>query len=235
MLKTIIAFFIIFFIIYKAGAKEQEYIVGHPEPLPNELLSEPIVFKNCHGLKIIEWRGSKNKPETSPNKKSIEIINKLCKISLDIFISFLKSKNLSISGDFKYLDNYTISLIPWDAFDSGSWDGVPGNGPGDGDDYRNLQDSKYRFKDRMKFYDNQGNIMELLGFTDRNIKSIYIRNDVLSNNNEINLKFAEVFCHELFHAMSNSFGIYDNLGKNASERQGKDEILAKEFTKFLGL
>lgn len=229
MLKSILVILIVLLFVYKSDA--QTNVSGHPTPLDTELLSSPIVLNDCNGIKIIEWRGSKDKPYTNVNQKSIEFMNKLCRLSFDEFKSFLQSKNLHVETN--KIFNYTVSLMPWDPFGTGNWDGV--NGDGDGDDYRNLQDYKWRFKDRMKFYDNNGSLVEIVGYTDRNINAIYMMNEPLKNNNELNSKFAEVFCHELFHAMSNNFGVYDILGKNVVEKQTKDEMLAKEFTKFLNI
>jgi hypothetical protein len=227
MSRILLVIVFIFSIIYKAQA--QEKVSGHESPLPSELLPEPVVFENCSGIKIIEWRASKNKKNTEINKKSVYFINIICKTSFANFEPFLKSKGINYSKkDLNIVQN--ISILPWDPFGEGSWDGETGDG--DGDDYRNLQDYTYRFKNRTKFYKN-GRITELLGYTDRNHNAVYVMNDVLNKDLKYNPKFAEVFAHELFHAMSNMNGVYDNLGKTTVERQNKDEELAHEFTKFL--
>lgn len=87
--------------------------------------------------------------------------------------------------------------------------------------YRCLNDEQYRFRYRHV----KG---RLVGYTDRDQRYAF----VLSNNRD--REFNVTFVHELFHAMSMYYGIYDNHPGNWSQKTAADERLAVEFTEWLG-
>jgi hypothetical protein len=198
-------------------------IVGHIAPLPNELLSQPIILNDCPGVKIIEWTGSPNKPNTTPNEKTIDVLNKVCKQSQKMFVNFVSSYNLKVDTSLEF--RYTVSILPWNAFDAAGkvW------GPGDGDDYRALQDTKWRFNTRFQANDP---IKEYLGWTERSLHHLFVLNDVLDHEKNHD-SFIDVFAHELFHAMSEYYGLYSSLSENVSIRQNIDEKLADKFGKLV--
>jgi hypothetical protein len=63
---------------------------------------------------------------------------------------------------------------------------------------------------------------------------MYVRNDVLIDG-KINKEFATVFVHEMYHEMSDQTFVYNSLGATENERSEKDEVLARKFTRYLGL
>src|SRR5690606_15495063 len=119
--------------------------------------------------------------------KAIKIMKATCKVALSMFEPYLKYKGYNFivnENEFKV----NISLIPWNAFDQSGriW------GPGDGDDYRNLQDTKYRFNKRPN---SDTHFKEILGEFDRKSNIIFTINDTLDKdpNHE---KFVSLFAHE---------------------------------------
>lgn len=86
--------------------------------------------------------------------------------------------------------------------------------------YRCLNDEKYRFKNR--FISG-----EVIGYTSKNDHWIFITS---TNDSEFNV----TFMHELFHSMSMFYGIYDNHHGSWVRKTEIDEILAQEFTEWLG-
>jgi hypothetical protein len=91
----------------------------------------------------------------------------------------------------------------------------------EGSCYRCLNDDEFRFKYR--------NVKgPLVGYTDRDQRYAFM----LSNSNDA--EFNVTFVHELFHSMSMYYGIYDNHPGNWSEKTLADEILAEEFTEWIG-
>jgi len=85
--------------------------------------------------------------------------------------------------------------------------------------YRCLNDEDYRFHNRfVKGY--------VTGYTDLNSRFSF----VISKSRELKVTFV----HEMFHAMSMFYGVYENHTGNYSEKTAKDEALAQEFTEWLG-
>jgi len=89
--------------------------------------------------------------------------------------------------------------------------------------YRSLNDLKYRFYTRIQK-------MILSGYTQHGNRYIF----TISNQNHP--AFDVSLLHELFHAMSHHYGVYDShKGKNTYEKLCEDEVLATEFTlKLIG-
>lgn len=194
-----------------SNAQETKFISAHMSPLPNELLSESILLSNCKGIKIIEWR------KGSQSSKAIEIIDKTCKLSVDKFLSYANQKDYTYNiPNIKFTQS--ICLMPFKISDDGS-------------DYRNLNDYIFRFKER-KLPLKNGIPVAVLAWTSHQNKEIYIRNDVLLENGSVNDRFVTVFAHEMAHAMSFFYGIYQSHDGN---REEQEEDLAIGFTEFVGL
>jgi hypothetical protein len=87
--------------------------------------------------------------------------------------------------------------------------------------YRCLNDVKYRFRYRMIKAD-------VIGYTEKNARYSFILND------ESDKVYNVTFVHEMFHAMSMFYGVYDNHPGNWGQKTERDERLAKEFTNWLG-
>lgn len=222
MKHSVLLLLIIVIATFASEARSDKNISGHPAPLSHELLPKPIALQDCSGVIIKEWRGSRGKNYTEVNSAAIEKLNKICKASVARFHSYLNQNGIQ-AKQCTFTQN--VSVLPWDAFDSAgsTW------GPGDGDDYRNLQDIKWRFNDR---YAPGESIKEVLGWTDRNINYVFIINDVLDRESH-HPPVAEIFSHELFHAMSNMCGVWETLGGSVESRQVKDEELASAFGKII--
>lgn len=198
-------------------------IEGNPLPLLSELLAKPVVMKTCPGFVVIEWRGTQNKPETKQTIRGEKVIELTCSLSVKLFDEFILNEGLSKKNNRK--PHIGISLLPWDVIGTGNkW------GDGDGDDYRNLNDTTFRFKDRTKFTGPNGGEIDLWGVTERKLSHIFIRNDPLTNDNEPHRVFFKVLSHEIFHTLSNHYGIFKSLGR---DKQYKDEQLALKFDAFV--
>jgi hypothetical protein len=86
--------------------------------------------------------------------------------------------------------------------------------------YRCLNDEAYRFRYRHVHG-------RLIGYTDKNtgyafMSSVHDR------------EFNTTFMHELFHAMSMYYGVYDSHPGDWSAKTAADEKLAQDFTEWLG-
>lgn len=149
-------------------------------------------------MKIIEWAGG-------PDHEGVKIINAACNKAVKYFHIKIKPK-------------CNISLLPWKK-----------------NQYRTLNDNIYRFKDRSKFCSiearicSPGEIPNLLeGWTDFNLKIIFMRNDPTDVFGE-NSNFVTVLQHELFHIMSFDTGYYKQ--HSAAE----EELLASNFVESIKL
>lgn len=210
-------------ILFSNIASGDEHVVGHILPLPSELLAKPVKLKACPGFAIVEWKSSKDKHNTEQNEKTKKVIEDTCSISVKLFDEFIAKENLVKKNNNKL--KITVSLLPWDVLGNGtSW------GDGDGDDYRNLNDVDYRFRDSIKVTGPNGGILDIWGLTERKLDHLFIRNDPLNSNNEPNKIFIKVLSHEIFHTLSSHYGIFDSLGSN---KQHKDEQLALKFDAFV--
>lgn len=87
--------------------------------------------------------------------------------------------------------------------------------------FRCLNDERHRFRGRFV----RGN---LTGFTDRDLAYIFMISD--PNDRE----FRVTFVHELFHAMSMFYGIFDRHPGDWTEKAAADDRLAADFTDWLG-
>jgi hypothetical protein len=189
-------------------------------PLYYELLPNPINLSNyCSNSSIIEWRGSQI------SKDAIDIINYYCNLTIDNFYKFTLDRGYNLE---KVSFNYNYSLMVWN----------PEKG---GKEYRNLNDTKFRFSSRPGYCDPLGNEITYTGqcsngqspapvdaWINYELKIIFMRNDPLINNS-VNLIFAEVLVHETFHGLSKLTGLRNRLTIIQEEK------LAREFTIKLGL
>ncbi|HOU92444.1 MAG TPA: hypothetical protein PLU22_15430 [Polyangiaceae bacterium] len=87
--------------------------------------------------------------------------------------------------------------------------------------YRCLNDERHRF--RYRFVRGA-----LIGYTDRDLAYIFMISD--PNDRE----FRVTFVHELFHAMSMFYGIFDRHPGDWTEQAAADDRLAADFTAWLG-
>jgi hypothetical protein len=86
--------------------------------------------------------------------------------------------------------------------------------------YRCLNDEAYRFKYRHV----HGN---LIGYTDKDVGYAFM-------SSVRDAQFNTTFVHELFHSMSMYYGVYDNHPGNWAAKTAADEVLAQDFTEWLG-
>jgi hypothetical protein len=85
-----------------------------------------------------------------------------------------------------------------------------------------LNDETYRF--RYRFVKG----ITVTGYTDRSEKYSFAISDTSDS------EFKVTFVHEMFHAMSMFYGVYENHPGTLSDKSRADEILAQEFTVWLG-
>ena len=92
----------------------------------------------------------------------------------------------------------------------------------DGKCYRCMNDTKYRFAQRSLK-------QELYGYTGKWERWLFTVNNTNSN------YYRTIFTHELWHALSMHYGVYDNHHPTSNhQRTMIDEEYAKAFTEFLG-
>jgi len=169
-------------------------VIGHIEPLNEELLENPVTLE-C-GVTILENIEIRNNHlvKLELTSKDIEILNVICsrvKYNYSIFLKDNGIKTPDLSREF----HWKASLIP------------------DTNNYRCLNDTRYRFYNR-KIID-EGDV-EVDGFTDK------YRGYTFSLSNRNSKFFKTVFAHEIFHAMSIFYGINDSeeLAEDFTSRLG---------------
>lgn len=91
----------------------------------------------------------------------------------------------------------------------------------EGSCYRCLNDEEFRFRDR--YYKGT-----LIGYSDLVYQYVFVFSD------SHDADFALTFVHELFHAMSMFYGIYENHPGSWDEKNVIEERLAEDFTAWLG-
>lgn len=204
--------FAIFVILFTSTAAADSRVKGHMTPLKSEMLSSPVKL-NC-GAVVREWRGG----DDVSFKERIDKINSLCSFAQQNFFEFVKTEceiqksgmTIRLCRDAEINEqqpfSYSISMIPLDS------------------NYRNLNDKEFRFINR------GGNQGKISGYTS-------FKNEYVFNISDVNDKEFDVsFVHEMFHAMSRSYGLqaqYKVLGEYYRVR--RDERLARAFTlKYMG-
>lgn len=175
------------------------------KPWPSEKLANPIKLSNCPGTKIIEWR-------PAPSIEGIDLLNKTCLKIFKKYSEFLKSQKILYDGNF---DNFhlEISLIPIS------------------DEFRDLNDQFFRFRDRIKTYDDEGKVNKIWGYTDFKNKISFVRSDITTEKGNINHKVLTIFAHEMYHALSHQLGVNAKYHYNPKI----DEEMAQKFTVYLRL
>lgn len=88
------------------------------------------------------------------------------------------------------------------------------------DCYRCLNDLTYRFSERQFQAD-------VIGYTDKNSHYSFIFDDASDS------EFKPTVIHELFHAQSMFYGLYDSHSEDDVEKAQEDEVLADEFTNWI--
>jgi len=200
---------------------DQKKIIGHMEPLPSELLPAPIKLPDCPGIEIVEWRHTPTKESlTSPTEETIKIVNTVCKTGFSNFFSFIKKNKLRFIPNDSEL-RIKVCIMPAKL---GFY----------GENYRNLNDHNFRFIGRDRKFENDGSIMGVWGYTHYEPFYIFIRNDVINNNRTLTRGFASTFVHELFHALSYHYHVYDLLSSSRSVRDSKEEQLAISYENYSG-
>lgn len=196
----------------------------HPTwPTDDELLNPPLKLKDCP-VTITEWRASKGKltAYTGRSQAGEDALSAVCSQAVAAYPKFLAKEHLAHARDPNVRFAESAALMPWD-IDT------------DGQDPRNLNDLRYRFRDRTRFYNELGQNLSVQGYTDRNDDYFFMRHDILYPDGSVNPHAITIFAHELLHAMNDQYGVYERLGGASEERSAKDETLARKFTVFMGL
>lgn len=173
-------------------------------PLPEEKLEQSIFLSGkCAHVEIVEWRGS---------RQDSVLLDAICQEVLDKFPLFIKEKtNFKLSRT--ELFSQSLSVIPFNS------------------KFRNLNDTEFRFSARSGIeYDEDGAVMPILGYHQRSTSFIYVYN-VVKIDGKLNPQFRTVFAHELFHALSFQWGIFQ---QHSGDKNIKEEEMAQEFTNWLG-
>lgn len=202
------------------GQESRSRLVGHIQPLQEELLDKPIPLKNCP-IDVIEWRGTPNRPGTAPSAKAIRVLEDTCEQATKGFASFVAEELSTPAGVLAPIDGrYSLCLLPFE-----------------GSDYRSLNDSDFRFFDRTKERREDGSVYGILGYFAMRPGIIFLRNDVLLPGGEENPRTVTIFAHEVFHLMSYSSGLFNSYGPELSfiEKVSIDERNARKFTMSIGL
>jgi hypothetical protein len=200
------------------------------ETMPSERLRKTIKLKYlCKNVRIVEWRPSNIEYNISKRTyHSVKELNATCNYVVAHFIKKYKVR-LNIkrvsSNKYKYElpSRIDVSLLPFASYDGGR-------------SARNLNDYKYRFRERAKSL-GKGN---LWGYYSRQSSHLYVRNDVLNKHRTVIRfgkakirvnEFHHAFAHELYHALSYKYGLYHKLGYKA---QSLEEKMARQFTEEIG-
>ncbi|MBE7483093.1 MAG: hypothetical protein HS104_24360 [Polyangiaceae bacterium] len=169
-------------------------------PLAEEMLSEPITLSDkCDGVVVREWR--EGGPGTEATPAAIRVIDKLCNRALGAFEGFIDRHGLARVHSQPF--TWSVSVIP------------------DEDCYRCLNDMTYRFSRRSAQ-------VEVWGYTSLNHRFIFILNQVQVNGKP-GLLWQKVWVHELFHALSMHYGIFESHAGTDAKRVKIDERYAKKF------
>ncbi len=181
-------------------------------PVTSEQLPKVIKLPQCQWLSIVEWRTSQDNIYGGPSDRAKVILGDFCQKAVKEFPLFLKKEKINLPLDFtQFYQN--ISLIPIS------------------EDFRNLNDVSFRFKNREKTYDDNGQLNIIWGYTDFSSHLTFVRNDVIDKNGIVNKITLVIFTHELYHAMSWYFKVNDYYHNSAII----EEAMAQKFTIFMGL
>jgi hypothetical protein len=156
------------------------------------------------GVTIREWRGG-----IQPSAGNIKFLNALCDKAMASFKPFLATRGLQAPRSGQLVWNW--SLMP---------DGLCGGTSTEATCcYRCMNDIRYRFANRFVRY-------EVWGYTGYNQQYSFTvsRSPILN----------KIFTHEMFHAMSMYYGLYDSHPGSWDDQTQADEVLAQAFTRYMG-
>ena len=137
-------------------------------------------------------------------KQNIKHLKRYCKDAMNNFPKFVKSRGYKLKKSGKLHTSVCLMSV--------------NSSP------RNLNDADYRFSSRTMTYDEDGNVNPIWGYYQRYTNHIYLRSSVV-NYHKV------VFVHEMFHAASYYYGIYN---QHKGNKDLKEENLAQEFTAYIG-
>lgn len=186
------------------------------DPWPSEKFSVPLDLPNCPWIKIIEWRKPSQLNYGGFSEPAKKILDETCVKAVKNFSSYITYRKHKVMIDLNTF-RQSLCLIPALSY----YEGL---------EFRNLNDSNFRFRDREKTYDNQGQLNIIWGYTSFRNNTSYIRNDVINEDGTVNNKVVTVFAHELYHAMSWHYHVNDRYHNDAKI----EEDMAVGFTQYLG-
>jgi len=181
-------------------------------PLPSERLAQPILLSDCPGLRIVEWRPSKDFSYTAPSDEGQKVIAKACKTAFARYPEFLRSKNMQFR---KEAFSVSVSMIP-------------ANNIGDGKDPRNMNDVDGRMRV------TQPNCCSW-GIFDAPLSFLFLRNDPINfsaGKNVPNKYFVRTFLHELAHIFNSKWHVKEVYFPYT---MSADEELAEDWIEYLGI
>lgn len=186
--------------------------VGPMTPLYSEELPTSLGFsQECQQVSIVEWR-TDGSDQTSAQPSVIIQLDQVCQTVVKNFAKFIATqKEYQLSSK---IDNFHqfLSILPINS--------KP----------RNLNDSESRFANRSKSLDENGEVIPVLGYHQRAASFVYLYNLIIIEG-QLDAQFRTVLAHELFHALSYQFGIYQQHSENKDQ---KEEEMAVKFTIWLG-
>jgi hypothetical protein len=171
-------------------------VIGYMEPLPKDVLRVPIhLYGKCSNVVINELNGN----FTADN---IYSLSKLCNIATDNFAKFLSQQGIEVDDSPKF--EWKISVLK------------------DGNCYRCINDTRYRFRDRFIKDD-------VWAYTSKTYERTFVLNDLSIYG------YDTFFVHEMFHALSIYYSVFDGHADRDDKRAKEDERLARKFTRWLGM
>jgi len=191
----------------------------HRYPMPHELLKPEIKLTGvCEGVIIKEWR------DVGPTEEDINVVDENCNRAVKAFFPFVKERGFTVKKNVRF--PLYVSLLPWNYKE--------------GESYRALNDTKWRFAGRNGFCDMDGTIcaaddepLPLMAFADRYNNWIFIMNDVQLES-PVLPSFGSIWSHELFHTWSYHYKVFAQHSGTSNQKIAYDEKLAREFTEHLG-
>ena len=169
-------------------------------PLADEMLLNPITLSDkCEGVVVREWR--EGEPGTEATRAAIRVMDRLCNRALGAFERFTDRHGLERVHSLPF--SWSVSVIP------------------DGDCYRCLNDLTYRVSSRSEQ-------IEVWGYTSLTHRFIFILNQVQVNGKP-GVLWQKIWVHELFHALSMYYGIFESHAGTDAKRVKIDERYAKKF------
>ena len=185
------------------------------QPLPWELLPRPIVFKDCPGVRFIEWRPTPSHPETGISAASLRVVGDTCALTLSHFDAYARQAGFPQHNDAPF--DWSLSLLPLD------------------NKYRDMFDIEYRFANNGLRAYSPGERPAPPGFTAPGFRQSYLTNEVLLPSGEPNPEFKRILAHELTHALAAHHGIDRLISRGKEDPWLANELFVLPFTDSLGL